>query len=283
MGPKPGRAARAILVQVLFGWLTERRRARLLEQPFPPAWERAIQANMGAYRTLDREERRHLRDLVQVFAAEKHWEGAGGLSITDEIVATISAQACLLILGLDHDLYRRVDSIVVYPSTVLAPARRPGMFEISTIAQGAPMPVVGQAFTRGPVILVWDAVRRGGRHPHSGHNVVYHEFAHKLDMLDGTPDGTPPIADRATYRRWVQVLTAAYEDLQRAQARGVRTLLDPYALTSAAEFFAVATEVFFERPLELAREQHDLYGVLRQFYRQDPAARARRGRARAGS
>lgn len=265
---------------VFLDWLTERRRRRLLAEPFPADWEAAIRRNMGAYALLDEDERKHLRDLVQVFAAEKHWEGAGGLEMTDEIRATISAQACLLILGLSHDLYRNVESIVVYPSTVVAPPPTPRVFEVVTSPVASPLPLLGQAFTRGPVILVWDAVRRGGRHPHSGHNVVYHEFAHKLDMLDGAADGVPPLADEATYRRWVEVCTEAYEDLRRRQQRGQSTLLDPYALESPAEFFAVATEVFFERPLRLERERSDLYGVLRDFYRQDPAARERLLRGR---
>ena len=270
-----------MLPRVFFDWITERRRRRLLERPFPADWERAIEANMGAYASLDHKERKHLCDLVQVFAAEKHWEGAGGLTLTDEIRATISAQACLLILNLAHDLYRNVESILVYPSTVVPPPRQPGMFEIAMGPVEPPMPVLGQAFTRGPVILVWDAVRRGGRHPHSGHNVVYHEFAHKLDMLDGAPDGVPPLADEESYQRWVRVFTQAYQELQQARRRGRPTILDPYALTSSAEFFAVATEVFFERPLQLEREQAAMYDVLRQFYRQDPAARERRARARA--
>jgi Mlc titration factor MtfA (ptsG expression regulator) len=118
-------------------------------------------------------------------------------------------------------------------------------------------------------------VRRGGRHPELGFNVVYHEFAHKLDMLDGAIDGVPPLADEREYRRWVDVCTRELERLRDAVEQGTPTLLDPYGLTDVGEFFAVVTEVFFDRALELEQEHPELYDVLRKFYRQDTAARQR--------
>jgi Mlc titration factor MtfA (ptsG expression regulator) len=265
---------------MFFGWLTERRRRRILEDPFPEGWTRIIRANMAAYTHLDDEEQRLLRQLVQVFVAEKNWEGVGGLEMDDEVRVTIAAQACLLILRLEHALYRQVDSIVVYPSTVVTRPQTPSMFSVATGLAEQPMPILGQAFTRGPVILVWDAVRRGGIDPKDGRNVVYHEFAHKLDMLDGAADGVPPIAEAAVYARWVEVFTCEYEALREASRRGKRTFLDPYALENGAEFFAVATEHFFEQPAKMERDHHAMYEVLSAFYRQDPAARERRFRAR---
>jgi hypothetical protein len=154
------------------------------------------------------------------------------------------------------------------------------MFSVATELADQPMPILGQAFTRGPVILVWDAVRRGGIDPKDGRNVVYHEFAHKLDMLDGAADGVPPIADREVYARWIEVFTREYQALQEATGRGERTFLGPYALENGAEFFAVATEHFFEQPLKMQRDHTAMYEVLAGFYRQDPAARERRFRAR---
>jgi Mlc titration factor MtfA (ptsG expression regulator) len=130
------------------------------------------------------------------------------------------------------------------------------------------------------VVLVWDEVRAGGIDPKDGRNVVYHELAHKLDMLSDGPDGVPPLHDRQTYARWIEVMTREYEALNEEKRRGRRkTFLDPYALENGAEFFAVATEHFFEQPIAMERDHREMYEVLAGFYRQDPAARERRARA----
>ena len=120
---------------------------------------------------------------------------------------------------------------------------------------------------------MWDAVERTGRHPESGHNVVYHEFAHKLDMLDGSADGTPPLHGRDDYRRWVEICAREYRALRAQAKRGQRSFLDAYGATSEAEFFAVATGQFFDAPVALRRHHPELYAVLEAFYRQDPATR----------
>lgn len=265
----------ATLSPMIFDWLRRRRRERILEEPFPAAWRELLARNLGCFRELDEAEQAHLCQLVQVFIAEKHWEGAGGLELDDEIRVTVAGQACLLILGLDHDLYRQVESIVVYPSTVMAPPPPTSFQAVLTAPPRRPMPVLGQAFSRGPLILAWDAVRRGGRNPHDGHNVVFHEFAHKLDMLSGHADGVPPLADHETYARWVEVFQRHWDELHAQQARGRKTFLDAYAGESPAEFFAVATEQFFEQGLTMLRKHPELYEVLQGFYRQDPAERQR--------
>jgi len=260
----------------MFHWLTERRRKKLIEVPFPPAWEEIIRRNAAHYCMLDDAQRAQLRALVQVFIAEKYWEGAGGLEITDEIRVTIAAQACLLLLGLPHDFYHNVETIIVYPSTVIAPQRRPGFFENRLTPVEPDQPILGQAFQQGPVIIIWDAALHGGRHPESGHNVIYHEFAHKLDMLDGAADGTPPLRDRAEYRDWVEICSREYLRLKHDTAMGRASFLNPYAATNEAEFFAVATEQFFDQPLMMIEQAPDLYRVLREYYRQDPAERVNR-------
>jgi len=261
-------------------WLRDRRRRRLLSGPFPADWDAHLVRNVPHYAWLDLQERRRLHDLVRVFVAEKRWEGCGGLALTDEIRVTIAAQACLLILALPDDLYRSVRSILVYPSTVVPPPQRLGALEIAMQPVDAPRPILGQARLRGPVILVWDAVERTGRHPERGHNVVIHEFAHALDLFDGSGDGTPPLRGLAEVRRWVEVCSREYRTL-RGQARhdGPR-LLDRYGATNEVEFFAVVTEMFFDRPLALRRQHEELYAVLKAFYRQDPAARLERLRSR---
>jgi hypothetical protein len=138
------------------------------------------------------------------------------------------------------------------------------------------MPLLGQAFKRGPVILAWDDVLRSGRNGRDGHNVVFHEFAHKLDMLSGAADGVPPLDDDETYAHWIAVFQREWDDLHHDQERGCRTFLDGYAGTSPAEFFAVATEQFFEQGRTMRRKHPELYDVLRGFYRQDTAERRTR-------
>jgi MtfA peptidase len=259
----------------LFSWRRFRRR-RILARPFPPPWREHLRAHMPHYARLPPADRTRLEQLVQIFVAEKHWEGLGGLALSDEVRVTIAGQACLLLLGLARDptrsdLYRNVKSVLVYPSTVVP--KRVGSAVFAPMQIVAPIvPVIGEAHGQGPVVLTWDAVRQAGIDPRSGHNVVYHEFAHKLDMLDGYSDGAPPLSGRAEYARWNEVCTREYEALRARIEQGEPTFLDPYAGTSASEFFAVATEHFFDQPSALRAEHPDLYQVLHDFYRQDPAA-----------
>jgi len=260
----------------MFHWFVGYRRKKLARVPFPPAWEDIIRRNVAHYCMLEDAERAHLRALIQVFIAEKHWEGAGGLELTDEIRVTISAQACLLLLGLPHNYYQNVESIVVYPSTVVPPQRRPGFFETAFKPVELQHPIIGQAFQRGPLILIWDAALHGGRHPEYGHNVIYHEFAHKLDMLNGGADGTPPLRGRAEYEDWVRTCSREYLRLKGDAERGRESFLHAYGATNEAEFFAVATEQFFDRPQSLREHAPDLYRVLREYYRQDPLERVNR-------
>lgn len=257
---------------MLFTWLTERRRARILAEPFPAAWQAIIERNVAHWRGLDEGERTRLRELVQVFVAEKHWEGCGGLEMTDEVRVTVAAEACLLLLGRDHDLYDDVESILVYPSTVVAAERVAGVFERGGAVVEESEAILGQAHAGGPVILVWDAVKRGARDPDDGRNVVFHEFAHKIDMLGGDVDGTPPLESRAQRRSWAEVCSEVFLALKDRDPE-VRRVLDPYGAKNEAEFFAVATESFFERPGPLKRALPELYALLAEFYRQDPAAR----------
>jgi Mlc titration factor MtfA (ptsG expression regulator) len=257
----------------MFNWFTERRRKKLTRAPFPPEWENIIRRNVAHYCMLEDDECALLRALVQVFIAEKHWEGAGGLELTDEIRVTIATQACLLILGLPHNYYRNVMSIIVYPSTVVPPKRRPGFFETPMSPEEPSHPIIGQAFMQGPVIIIWDAALRGSRHPELGHNVIYHEFAHKLDMLDGAADGTPPLHNRAEYRDWVQTCSREYLRLKHNAEKGKKSFLSAYAATNEAEFFAVATEQFFDQPQKMIAHAPDLYRVLKEYYRQDPLKR----------
>ena len=259
----------------MFNWFQERRRKKWMQAVFPATWEEIIRRNVVHYCMLEEAKRARLRTLVQVFILEKNWEGAGGLELNDEIRVTVSAQACLLILALPHNYYQNVSSIIVYPSTVIPPQRKLGSFENTIAPMDLKQPILGQAFLQGPVIIIWDAALHGGRHPELGHNVIYHEFAHKLDMLDGAADGTPPLRNRAEYSEWSQVCTHEYQRLRHDISMGKESFLNAYGATSEAEFFAVATEQFFDRPQLLIRQAPDLYHVLQAYYRQNPVARVR--------
>ena len=257
----------------MFQWLVNYRRKKITSIPFPAAWHKIVQQNVAHYCMLQDIERDHLCKLIQVFITEKNWEGAGGLTLTDEIIVTIAAQACLLILNLPHNYYANVESIIVYPSTVVPPRRKIGFFETPLAPIDDAHPIIGQAFLQGPVIIIWDAALHGGRHPESGHNVVYHEFAHKLDMLDGAADGTPPLSNRAEYRDWVRICSREYLRLRQDVEQGRKSFLGSYGATNEAEFFAVATEQFFDQPHLMIKQTPDLYRVLQEYYRQDPVKR----------
>jgi Mlc titration factor MtfA (ptsG expression regulator) len=260
---------------MIFSWLQRRRRRKLLSTPFPTEWLPILHRNVAHYEFLSEPEQARLRDDLRIFIAEKNWEGCGGLKMTDEIKVTIAAQACLLVLGMPPNYYERVLSILVYPHGYRAPA--PEMAGDGRIVD-ATSARLGESHYRGPVILSWADVLEDGRHPRGGKNLVFHEFAHQLDMLDGAVDGTPPLKSRAEYQRWKEVMTAEYQQLVDASEHGRATLLDQYGTTNEAEFFAVATECFFDRPAPMAQRHPRLYALLRDYYQQDPAARcARRG------
>ena len=275
-------------MRVIFAWLDERRRKRLLQTPFPEEWERTLSRNMIHFGYLDTDEQQRLRGLIQLFVAEKEWEGCNGLVLTDEMRVTIAGQACLLLLGFfdasggplfrGPDLYANVETILVYPSTFVPRRTEDSIFAIPGIEHPM-LPLIGEAHRRGPVILTWNAVRRSAKNPNLGHNVVYHEFAHKLDMLDGAADGVPPLRNDAEYERWNRVCQAEYERLRELSDAGREGVLDPYGSTDEGEFFAVVTEAFFDTPIELQEEHPALYEVLSAFYRQDTAARQRRARS----
>ena len=260
----------------MFGWFRNRRRRRILRTPFPQAWRQILEQRLVHYSYLDGNEQSSLEQLVQIFIAEKNFEGCGGLEMTEEIKVVISGQACLLVLGLPPFQYLQLDSVLVYPTTITIPPSRRSVFAETPAIVPDQQAILGQASLRGPVLLVWDAVLRGARHPEQGHNVVYHEFAHILDMRDGTADGTPELYNRQLYRSWVEICSKEFFRLKKEAEKGKKTILDPYGAVHEAEFFAVATELFFDRPLRMKREHADLYGVLSAYYSQEPAAREQR-------
>jgi Mlc titration factor MtfA (ptsG expression regulator) len=252
-----------------------RRRRRAQETPFPSAWRALLTDRVAHWCFLGDAERERLEDLIKVFLVDKEFEGAGGLVVAEDVRVTIAAQACLLLLGLDHDYYRDVHSIIVYPSTVVR--RGPhGSAVLPGAVTEQPTALLGEARLHGPMVIVWDQALAQARYPERGHNVVYHEFAHKIDMADGTADGAPPLPGPAARRRWGEVLEREFAGLRERAEEGRPSLLDAYGATNPAEFFAVATESFFDLPVPLQQQHPDLYAMLAEFYRQDPALRVRR-------
>jgi Mlc titration factor MtfA (ptsG expression regulator) len=260
---------------VIFETRRHRMRRERYEAGFLPEWVELLDRKMGHWRHLDDDERARLEDLALALVADKAWEAANGFELTDEMMVLISAHAALLVLGLPDDSFRGVHSIVVHPTTLLMTGPHS---QVAGLVSDDPMPILGQAVDGGPVLIAWDTALDEARHPGRGHNVVFHEFAHKLDMLDGTVDGTPPLTDAEQHQRWVEVCTAAYEQVEGG---GGGRSLRCYAGVNPGEFFAVATEAFFDAPEVLGREHPELYGVLSAFYRQDPAARVGRSGATA--
>ncbi|HEX6040508.1 M90 family metallopeptidase [Longimicrobium sp.] len=256
----------------MFGFLKRRRRARIRQQPFPPAWLAIIERNVPMYARLSPDDQAELRRKVLVFVAEKNFEGAGGLEMRDEVRVTIAAQACILLLRLDDDeYYPRLRSIVVYPDAY----RVPGQQRDGAVVAGDAVHL-GESWQHGAVVLAWNSARRGAVDPRDGKNVILHEFAHQLDQEDGAADGTPELEAWACYAPWGRVLSEHYLALRKVAGRGGKAVLDTYGATNEAEFFAVATEAFFERPALLQARHPDLYEELARYFNQDPAAPARR-------
>lgn len=247
---------------MIFSWLKRRRRKQIVARPFPAEWLAYLQANVVQYRLLTPPEQEKLRRRVQVFVAEKTWEGCGGLVVDDEMKVTIAAQACLLVLGIEYEYhYDQIRSVLVYPDTYLHPPQSVAWYDEER-------EVFGEAWHRGPIVLSWKNTKAIA--DEAGGNLVFHEFAHHLDDLEGGMDGTPPL-ERGQFRRWERVVDEEYRRLVRASQQGHATLLNQYGAASRAEFFAVATECFFERPVALEKRHPELYAILRDFYRQDPA------------
>jgi Mlc titration factor MtfA (ptsG expression regulator) len=254
------------------GRFARRRRARALRRgPFPEEWRALLERNVVHWHVLAPDDRARLEAIVVHLVVDKRWEAAHGFALTDEIQVVIAAQAALLVLELGTEAYRGVGTIIVHPTTMHLQGERQG--PIPGTRTDSPVPVLGVAHYEGPVIIAWDSARRAARHPERGHNVVYHEFAHKIDMLDGIVDGTPPLERREQLERWVAVCTEEYQALRAGTDDG---FLSTYAGVNPAEFFAVATEMFFDVPIAMRASKPALYGVLRDFYRQDPAAVAER-------
>ncbi len=269
----------------MFGFLKNRRRQRLMQTPLPVAWQEFINRNAPLCARLPAPLRTELEGRIQVFLAEKEFEGCAGQAITDEVRVTVAALACLLLLNRENDYYPRMGSILVYPNAFRVKRRHVDErgFESEVEEEN-----LGEAWERGSVILSWEDALIDAREPDDGFNVALHEFAHQLDMEDGWPNGTPLLTAKELYQRWQIVMTREYEALRKNAAALEHVsvaewewefrprhehvdVLDVYGAEDPAEFFAVATEAFFEDARRLKTRHSELYALLSDYYCLDPA------------
>ena len=251
---------------MIFSWFRTRRRRQLAARPFPEEWDQWIRQNVAHVSNLSAEEYANLQIWIQIFAAEKYWEGCDGLRVTEEMQATISAHAGFMVRGMEEYYYDHLQTILVYPHVVY---RADSAQEAGVVSEGL-TGRLGEALRSGPVSLVWPHVLEAGRRADSGRNVVFHEFAHVLDWEDQYVDGTPRLPTAELFERWEKVIKAEYEALVEAARRGRSTLLDPYGATKIAEFFAVSTECFFEHPHLMLHRHPEWFQLLAEFYKIQP-------------
>jgi len=257
-----------IIAVILLGpKLVKQRRKRVMQRSLPPIWKALIENTLPMYADLSPDQRRQLQGHIQIFLAEKQFIGCAGLQVTEEMKVTIAAIACLLLLNGRGTYFSNLRSILLYPGTYWATETTSSdgyIVEEQRVAR------LGESWVRDQVVLSWEQVLRDRTHWQDGHNVVLHEFAHQLDQEDGQGEGVPVLAQRSNYEQWAKVMTQEYERLCQDVQRGLRTVMDRYGTTNPAEFFAVATETFFEKPLLLRQSSPALYQLLQDYYQLDP-------------
>lgn len=245
----------------------EYRRRRLRVRPFPEAWREILRRRVPYFRRLPTDLQLQLKQHIQVFLAEKRFVGCAGLTVTDEMRITIAAQACLLILNRRTGYYPNLREILIYPSAFIVDRVQStggGLFQEQRRV------LLGESSSRGQVVLSWEDTVDGAADAEDGRNVVIHEFAHQLDQEKGHATGAPILSTRARYEQWSSVLSAEFHRLRTQTVNDESSLLDEYGASDPAEFFAVVSEVFFERPQRMAAEHPALYRELGSFYRLDP-------------
>jgi Mlc titration factor MtfA (ptsG expression regulator) len=264
--------ARNFFAYVMLPWAN---RKKLRSAPVSTEWKRLIETYCPLFHRLAGADQNELEAHLQVFMAEKKFEGCGGLVMSDEIKVCIAAHACLLLLHRQTDCYPSLKSVLVYPNTYVVPTTR---HVGGGIMEEVHQQRAGESWPEGAVVLAWDVIGNDIRAPERGHSVIFHEFAHQLDFEDGRADGVPLLGRgetiatrRRRYSDWARVMRAEFDLLQAQVNRGESTVLREYGATNPAEFFAVATECFFCLPLALQQRHPELYGEMKWYYQQDPA------------
>jgi hypothetical protein len=247
------------------GW----RLRRTLARPLPAEQVEILAANIPVYHSMAPELRQQLHRLVQQFLHQKKFVGCAGQEIDDTVRLTIAGQACLLLLNRPSRVYPDLDTVLVYPTAFLVPRKQVDEAGVVTEAR---QDLLGESWGDGRVVLSWDHVLQGAHDWTAGQNVVLHEFAHQLDSESGSNNGAPWLGDRASYRRWSEVLSRDFNHLRADAMYRQPSVLDHYGASSPAEFFAVATEAFFARPWEMAERHPELFEEFHKYYRVDPRA-----------
>lgn len=262
-----------VLAMIVLGIITvwpmlhRRHRHTLRHTTMPETWRNMIEKNVPLYQHLPKELQKQLEGHVMVFLEEKEFEGCKGLEITDEMRVTIAAQACMLLLNREPTYYPKLDTILVYPKEYIAQSIvRVG----NQFVHEQESARLGESWLNGSVILAWNHVKNQAGDFRDGHNLVLHEFAHQLDQEDGTGDGTPILEQHSQYMTWSRVLGHDYKELCEEIAQHKPDVIDDYGATNPAEFFAVATEAFFEKPQQLQEKHPQLYHELAKYYKLDP-------------
>ena len=244
------------------------RRQRIARRPFPAAWRDILRRDVPLVRELPAAQQLRLKKHIQVLLQEVPFIGCAGLEVTERMRVTIAAQAAFLLLGRGGS-FGNLREVLVYPGHFVVPRTEAGAGGV--VHEGRDV-LAGQSWQRGQVIVAWAAVQDGAAEPHDGANVVMHEFAHQLDQATGAANGAPYVGRGAIQRDWARVMNLEFNALVGRLASEEPSLIDPYGATSPAEFFAVTTELFFERPGALAAERPALYEQLKRCYRLDPSA-----------
>lgn len=253
---------------LLLAWLAPRwRLRRALAQPLSAAQLAIVERNVAQYRGMPAARREELQRLVKQFLHQKTFVGCGGLEVAEDMRVIIAAQACLLLLGRPSKVYPGLYSVLVYPGAFLVPRNQ---VDAAGVVTETRQDLLGESWGDGRVILSWEHVRRAGNELGGGHNVVLHEFAHQLDSESGSTNGAPFLSDPERYRTWSATLGRDFALLRREAWWGYQGVLDPYGATDPAEFFAVATETFFEQPHALAQRHGELYAEFLAYFRVDP-------------
>jgi Mlc titration factor MtfA (ptsG expression regulator) len=246
--------------------LTRLRRRQLANRPFPSDWTFIIERNVSFYKRLPDSLRKRLYGHINVLLSEKKFKGCGGLQLTEEIKVTIAAIAALLLLNGRGNYFSKLRLILIYPSAFIANNTTP----FGELYLEEKQVKAGESWGTGIVVLSWENIRYDAKYWNDGRNVVLHEFAHQLDQEGGSVSGVPILEKRSDYVTWGQVFRKEYEQLRREVERGVETVIDEYGATDPAEFFAVATETFFEKPFQMERKHPELYHELKRYYKLDP-------------
>lgn len=245
----------------------EYQREKIKNQPFKKQWRKIIQQRMPYFRKMPTELQLQLKRNIQVFLAEKNFIGCNGVKITDEIKITIAAQACLLLLNRKTNFYPKLHTILVYPRAFV---KEQQSMHTNGVLHTQKTALAGESWDFGKVVLSWQDALDGAKIPDDGRNVVIHEFAHQLDQENGKANGAPILAEGQNYKCWSDVFLLQYEHLKMQAKAGEPSLFDYYGATDPAEFFAVASEVFFEQSEQFYNEFPVLYQQLKQYYQVDP-------------